>query len=88
MLMPEICRFGGSSSTCIQTTICRPHFHAKYGGEEAQMSIRDCAVIRGRISPRAERQVVAWVKQRTAELERAWEQVQRHKDPGRIAPPR
>lgn len=86
--MPEICRFGGIMIYMYPDDHLPPHFHAKYGGEEAQMSIRDCAVIRGRISPRAERQVVAWANQRTAELEKAWDRVQRHKDPGRIAPPR
>ena len=52
------------------------------------MSITDGTVIRGRISPREERKVAAWAKQRRAELERAWERSKRHQDPGRIAPPR
>ena len=86
--MPEICRFGGIIIYMYADDHLPPHFHAKHSGDEAQVSIRDCAVIRGRLSPRAQRQVVAWAKQRTAELEKAWDRVKRHEDPGRIAPPR
>ena len=65
-----------------------PHFHAKHGSEEAQVSIMDGAVIRGRLLPRAERVVAAWSKQRTAELRKAWWRAKRREDPGRVAPPR
>ena len=86
--MPEICRFGGIIIYMYADDHLPPHFHAKHGGEEAQVSIGDGAVIRGRLSPRAERMVAAWAKQRTEELERAWERAKRSQDPGRVAPPR
>lgn len=85
--MPEICRFGGIIIYMYADDHLPPHFHAKYGGEEAQVSIGDCAVTRGHLAPRAERMVIAWAKQRTAELELAWERAKRREDPGRIAPP-
>ena len=86
--MPEICRFGGIIIYMYADDHLPPHFHAKHGSNEAQVSIRDCAVIRGRLSPREERLVTAWAKQRTAELEKAWERATRREDPGRVAPPR
>lgn len=86
--MPEICRFGGIVIYMYADDHLPPHFHAKYSGEEAQVSIRDGTVIRGRISPRAQRMVAEWAKQRRAELEKAWERSKRQQDPGRIAPPR
>jgi len=38
----------------------RPHFHARYGDDEASIDIEDLAVIAGRIPPRALRLVVEW----------------------------
>ena len=48
--MPEICRFDGIVIYMYADDHLPPHFHAKYSGEEAQVSITDGTVIRGRIS--------------------------------------
>ncbi|MDE0607862.1 MAG: DUF4160 domain-containing protein [Acidimicrobiaceae bacterium] len=50
------------------------------------MDINSLAVIRGRLSPRANGLVVEWAAQHQAELREAWSRAERHESPGKIAP--
>ncbi|MYA40587.1 MAG: DUF4160 domain-containing protein [Gemmatimonadetes bacterium] len=84
--MPEICRFYGIVIRMYFREHGRPHFHAEYGGRKASVRIEDLRVIEGRLTPRAERMVLEWAKQHRRELEQAWQRVERHQDPGKIAP--
>jgi Domain of unknown function (DUF4160) len=51
----------------------RPHFHAKYGEEEASFAIENFALIAGRFPQRARRLVVEWARQHQVELLENWE---------------
>ncbi|MEM9998771.1 MAG: DUF4160 domain-containing protein [Bacteroidota bacterium] len=64
-----------------------PHFHAKYGGEEAVYSIPDGDRLAGRLPKRQERLVQAWTALREAELEQAWNHAVNFEPPGRVEPP-
>ena len=84
--MPEICRFYGIVIKMFYDDHPPPHFHAEYGSHKAEVSIDKLSVTKGRLTPRAERMVAEWAGQRRRELEEAWQCVQRHQNPGRIAP--
>jgi hypothetical protein len=56
----------------------RPHFHARYGDDEASVDIEDLAVIAGGVPPRALRLVVEWARQHQPELRENWDRARRH----------
>ncbi|MEA2372016.1 MAG: hypothetical protein QOH12_2410, partial [Solirubrobacteraceae bacterium] len=56
----------------------RPHFHARYGDDEASIGIGSGAVIAGGLPPRALRMVHEWSSAHEAELLDNWELAQRH----------
>lgn len=64
----------------------RPHFHARYGDDEASIDIEDLAVIAGRIPPRALRLVVEWAGAHQQELRENWERARRHQPLQKIDP--
>ena len=84
--MPELCRFYGIVVRMYYGDHSPPHFHARYGDQEAVLGIDPLAVIRGRLPPRANGLVVEWAAQHRAELLEAWRRAERHEDPGKIAP--
>ena len=84
--MPELCRFYGIVIQMYYDDHPPPHFHARYGNQEAVLTIGSLAVIRGRLPPRANGLVVEWAAQHQSELHEAWQRVERHEDPGKIAP--
>lgn len=49
--MPEVCRFYGIVITMFFADHEPPHFHAEYGGSEAQFGIEDLALLRGKLPP-------------------------------------
>ncbi len=67
--MPEICRFYGIVIKMFYDDHSPPHFHAEYGGREAEVSIDTGRVRKGRLTPRAERMVTEWANQHRCELE-------------------
>ena len=85
--MPEICRFYGIVIRMFYRDHRPPHFHVEYGDREAIVEIDKLRVTEGRLPPRAERMVAEWAKQHRRELEEAWHRVERHQNPGKIAPP-
>jgi hypothetical protein len=71
--MPEICRFYGIAITMYYRDHQPPHFHARYGGREVVVTIRDCSVLAGAIAPRALGMVVEWAAQRRDALMADWD---------------
>jgi predicted transcriptional regulator len=64
----------------------RPHFHARYGEDEASVEIESLEVLAGRLSPRALRLVTDWASQHLDELRENWERARRHEPLVRIEP--
>ena len=56
----------------------RPHFHARYGDDEASIDIEDLAVIAGTLPRRALRLVVEWARLHDSELRANWNRARRH----------
>jgi hypothetical protein len=56
----------------------RPHFHARYGGDEASVDIESVAVIAGELPPRALRLVAEWALAHQAELRENWTRAREH----------
>ncbi len=51
--MPEISRFFGIIIAMFYDDHNPPHFHARYGGYKASISINDFAMLEGYLPPRA-----------------------------------
>ena len=49
-----------------------PHFHAVYGDFSAEISIKDFALIEGKLPPRAMSLVIEWAAQHQNELLENW----------------
>ena len=84
--MPELCRFYGIVIQMYYADHRPPHFHAKYGGDEALVGIEPLTIIRGRLPSRAQSLVAEWASLHLGELREAWQRVERQENPGRIAP--
>jgi hypothetical protein len=63
-----------------------PHFHARYGGEKASITIEDTSVLAGSLSPRALGLVVEWATLHRDELEVAWHKAGRNEPLDPIEP--
>jgi hypothetical protein len=50
----------------------RPHFHARYGDDEASIDIESLEVIAGELPTRARRLVVEWAQTRQVQLRDNW----------------
>jgi hypothetical protein len=64
----------------------RPHFHARYGEDEASIEIGSLDVLAGRLPPRALRLVTEWAADHSDELRENWERARRHEPLNRIDP--
>lgn len=87
--MPRISEFFGITIYLYFADTIRhskPHFHAKYGGDEAVYSIPDGDLLAGSLPKRQERLVQGWTALRAAELEQAWERAVNMEDQGKIEP--
>ena len=56
----------------------RPHFHARYGDDEASVDIEQGTIIAGRLPRRALRLVVEWAREHEEELRENWHRARRH----------
>jgi len=63
-----------------------PHFHARYGGEEATIVIASGAVLAGSLPGRALRLVREWLAVHRDELDANWERARNHEAPEPVAP--
>jgi len=50
-----------------------PHFHVRYGGQKALISIQTLILLRGRLPPRVFGLVMEWASVHQAELVRDWD---------------
>lgn len=84
--MPEVCRFYGIVISIYYNDHGPPHFHARYGDDQAVIGIDNLAILQGRLPPRARGLVVEWAGLRQAELWSAWLSARRGDPISRIAP--
>jgi hypothetical protein len=71
--MPEISRFFGILISINYNDHAPPHFHVRYGGQQAAIRVADLALMAGTLSPRALALTVEWAAQHQAELLADWE---------------
>ena len=84
--MPVISRFFGISIVINFREHSPPHFHARYGGKEVSIAIRDFTVLDGHPDPRVLGLVMEWAALHQAELLVDWERAVAGQTPLAIAP--
>ena len=84
--MSELCRFSGITIHIYYNDHAPPHFHAKYGQYEAQISVATLTILNGNLPVAQRRVVMRWARMRQAELHDAWHCAQNSLPPGKIAP--
>ena len=70
--MPEISRFFGIVIVMYYNDHTPPHFHARYGSEQASVDIVSLDVLEGKLPPRVRGLVTEWAAQHQAELLEDW----------------
>ena len=76
--MPIISRFLGITVYLNYADHAPPHFHIRYAGREASVSIDPPGITRGQLPPRVAGLVIEWAIARRAELLRDWELARKH----------
>lgn len=84
--MPEVSRFFGISIRMYFDDHNPPHFHAMYGGLEAEIGIDPIALLRGRFPRRALGMTMEWAAMHQQELLDDWNLVRSDQAPNRIDP--
>lgn len=84
--MPEISRFFGIIIAMFYNEHEPPHFHARYGGQHAIISIETLAVLRGELSPRVLGMVMEWAVLHREELMQNWRLARTYRPLRPIAP--
>ncbi|MBI5876449.1 MAG: DUF4160 domain-containing protein [Chloroflexi bacterium] len=84
--MPEISRFFGIVIRMYYDDHDPPHFHAIYGGEEAQIGIEPIALLHGNLPGRALSMVFEWAAIHQQELLGNWQLLRVDSVPVKIAP--
>ena len=84
--MPEISRFLGIIISMNYNDHAPPHFHARYGGDQAIIEIETLHVLGGRLSPRVMGLVVEWALLHRDELLEDWRLARESAPLKRIAP--
>ena len=84
--MPEISRFFGIVITMNYNDHPPPHFHARYGSDQALIDIQILQVLTGRLAPRIVGLVVEWALQHREELLEDWRLAHQGAPLNRIAP--
>ena len=84
--MPEISRFLGIVIRMYFLDHEPPHFHAVYGGAEAQVRIQPLGLLNGNLPPRALALVVEWATLHRDELLENWRRLHADEPPVTIAP--
>jgi len=77
--MPEISRFFGIVVSMNYDDHAPPHFHVRYGGEQASVAIRPLQVLAGSIPPRALGFVMEWASLHGRELLDDWRLSEEHR---------
>ena len=63
-----------------------PHFHARYGGDKAAISIAGLRILEGSLPPRALGLVMEWAAQHREQLMQDWEKARSGQPPDKIEP--
>ena len=84
--MSEISRFFGIVIRMYFDDHDPPHFHAIYGGEEAQIGIEPIAVLNGNLTGRALSMVIEWAALHQRELQGNWQRLRADQPPSKIVP--
>lgn len=84
--MPEISRFFGIVIRMYFLDHAPPHFHASYGGTEAQLQIKPVGLLSGALPPRALALAVEWATLHEDELLENWRRLHSDEPPSKIAP--
>jgi hypothetical protein len=84
--MPEISRFFGIIITLYYNDHAPAHFHVRYGGQKAVVTIEDFLIIEGSLSPRARALVLEWAALHHQELREDWNLAMQHAPLRSIAP--
>ena len=77
--MPEISRFFGIIIAMFFDDHNPPHFHARYGNDNAVIKITDLTVLEGYLQPRALGLVMEWAAIHKDELLNDWESAKNKK---------
>jgi len=85
-VMPEISRFFGIIIAMYYNDHPPPHFHVRYGKQNAIIDIDSLAVLEGHLSPRVRGLVVEWASMHRAELSLNWDVARRQQPLSRIEP--
>lgn len=70
--MPEISRFFGIVVAMFYGDHAPPHFHVRYAGHRAIVSIESGTVLTGELPPRAVGLIAEWVELHRSELRMNW----------------
>ena len=84
--MPVISRFFGIIIAIYWDDHAPPHFHVKYGGDEAVVNIQTGEILKGAISRRTSSLVEEWRKLHVDELTQDWKLAEEHKPLRYISP--
>ena len=84
--MPEISRFFGIIIAMFYDEHAPPHFHARYGSDNAAIEIVSLRVLEGRLPSRALGLVVEWASLHQQELMMNWEAARSNQPLNKIQP--
>jgi len=84
--MPEISRFFGIIIAMFYNDHPPPHFHVRYGGQNAIIAIETFAILEGDLSPRVLGMVAESARMHQRELMEDWNLARRQASLNEIAP--
>ena len=84
--MPELSRFFGIIIAMYYNDHSPPHFHAKYGDEQASLRIDNGEILEGSLGTRALRLVEEWRSLHQSELLEDWTRAQARQPLNKIEP--
>lgn len=84
--MPEVSRFFGITIRMFFDEHLPPHFHASYGGDEAQIGIEPIQVLNGQLPSRAISLVFEWAAIHQRELAENWDRMRQDQAPRKVEP--
>lgn len=78
--LPTICMFRGIKIYINWREHQPPHFHAKYGGDEVLVSIKDLEVLEGGIPSKQLKMLLGWAAFHQEELLENWELAEKQQE--------
>lgn len=84
--MPTISEFYGIMILMFYSDHAPPHFHARYGDDEALIQISPLGVLKGRLPPRALSLVMEWAQTNQKQLSEVWINASNNKKLQKIPP--